>query len=135
ITIRARLDRSAPVVSGVKDQILQVVLNLLLNAVEAMPGGGTIEVETVRRGSMVLISVSDNGPGMDDATIQRVFDPFYTTKQRGTGLGLSICQNLVHTHRGTIRVHSEPGKGSRFTIVLPLSQPLEERPPVREATA
>jgi len=135
ITIRTRLDRSAPAVWGVKDQIQQVVLNLLLNAVEAMPGGGTIEVETVRRDSMVLISVSDTGPGIDEATIKRVFDPFYTTKQHGTGLGLSICQNLVHTHRGTIHVHSEPGKGSRFTIALPLSQPLENRPQVREETA
>lgn len=134
-TIHTRLDRSAPVVSGVKDQIQQVVLNLLLNAVEAMPGGGTIEVETERRDSMVLISVSDTGPGIDAATIQRVFDPFYTTKQHGTGLGLSICQNLVHTHRGTIRVHSELGKGSRFTIALPLSQPLKERPTLREAIA
>ncbi len=135
ITIRERLDRSAPAVVGVKDQILQVIVNLLLNAVEAMPEGGTIEVETARRDSMALISVSDTGPGIDDAVIQRVFDPFYTTKQHGTGLGLSICQTLVHAHGGTIRVRSESGKGSRFTIVLPLSQHFEERPRYHEATA
>lgn len=135
ITIRERLDRSAPAVGGVKDQILQVILNLLLNAVEAMPDGGTINIETARRDSLVLISVADSGPGIDKAAIQRVFDPFYTTKRHGTGLGLSICQSLVHAHGGMIRAQSEPGQGARFTILLPLSHQLDEKLRLHEVSA
>ena len=120
ISFHERLQESLPPVYGVRDQLLQVCINLLLNAVEAMPNGGTLEAVTLAEGRRVKIGVTDSGLGIDDAVRRRLFEPFFTTKPRGTGLGLSICYSLVHAHGGTIEVSSEPGKGSRFIIDLPV---------------
>ena len=120
ISFHERLQESLPPVHGVRDQLLQVCINLLLNAVEAMPNGGTLETVTLAEGRRVKIGVTDSGAGIDDAVRRRLFEPFFTTKPHGTGLGLSICYSLVHAHGGTIDVWSEPGKGSRFVIDLPV---------------
>jgi PAS domain S-box-containing protein len=120
IDFHERLQQSLPPVHGVRDQLLQVCINLLLNAVEAMPEGGTLEAVTLAEGRRVKIGVTDSGAGIDDAVRRRLFEPFFTTKPRGTGLGLSICYSLVHAHGGTIEVASEPGRGSRFVIDLPV---------------
>jgi len=120
IDFHERLQQSLPPVHGVRDQLLQVCINLLLNAVEAMPCGGTLEAVTHAEGRRVKIGVTDSGAGIDDAVRLRLFEPFFTTKPQGTGLGLSICYSLVHAHGGTIEVASEPGRGSRFVIDLPV---------------
>lgn len=106
-------------VRGVRDQILQVILNLLLNAVQAMPEGGRVRLEGARRGGAVVLSVADTGVGMDETVRRRLFDPFFTTRKEGSGLGLAISYSLVHAHGGRIEVESAPGRGSRFTVVLP----------------
>ncbi len=125
ITVREIFDSTAPHILGVKDHVLQVLLNVLLNAVEAMPGGGTVAIETARQGARVAVIVTDDGPGMDATVQHRVFNAFYTTKADGTGLGLSICQTLIQAHGGWITVASEPGHGACFTITLPVCDRFE----------
>ena len=111
--------RELPPIRGIRDELLQVVLNLLFNAVEAMPDGGSITTRTFTDNGHVRIAVRDSGPGIEPAVRARLFEPFFTTKHHGTGLGLSICRSLVHANGGTIEVESEPGRGAQFTIVLP----------------
>ena len=104
------------------DQMEQVFLNLLLNALDAMPEGGELRATMRREGPEVVIQVSDSGRGIDPELLDRVFDPFFTTKPlgKGTGLGLSICYGTVKEHGGTITVRSTPGAGTTFTIRLPV---------------
>lgn len=124
VTFETELAEPSIRVRGVRDQIVQVILNLLLNAVQAMPEGGRVRLEAARRDGSVALSVADTGVGMDETVRRRLFDPFFTTREKGTGLGLSISYSLVHAHGGHIEVESAPGRGSRFTVVLP-----EERGP------
>ncbi|OWY00050.1 two-component sensor histidine kinase [Thioclava sp. F1Mire-8] len=103
-----------------RTELQQVIVNLILNAVQAMPGGGTLRVATAEDAGEVILSVEDTGTGIDPSVLPRIFDPFFTTKQaQGTGLGLSISQQLVSRAGGRISVRSMPGGGSRFEIVLP----------------
>ena len=103
------------------DQIQQVFLNLMLNALDAMPDGGLLDVSIKNQNSFVEIAFSDTGPGIDDAVIDRIFDPFFTTKPlgKGTGLGLSICYGIIKEHNGAINVKSKQGGGTTFVIKLP----------------
>jgi signal transduction histidine kinase len=116
------------------DQIKQVLVNLINNALDAMPGGGTLTVTTGVRcsgsrgrgfGDQVEVTVADTGIGMSQEQIQRIFDPFFTTKDegRGTGLGLSVSLRIVEGHGGRILVESRPGQGSVFRVILPLRTP------------
>jgi len=108
-----------PPLIGNPIQLKQVILNLVLNAMEAMPQGGdlTITVEDTETG--VSITVEDTGTGMDSQTVARIFEPFYSTKEDGTGLGLAVSYGIVEGHGGQIHVESSPGQGSRFTVWLP----------------
>jgi signal transduction histidine kinase len=102
--------------------ILQVIVNLLLNAIDSMPRGGMLTVRTSSDRCWSRISVSDTGRGIPPADLPRVFEPFFSTKQTdAAGLGLSICQSIAEQHSGEIGVVSTPGNGSTFTIKLPLS--------------
>ncbi|MBN1938353.1 MAG: histidine kinase [Candidatus Aminicenantes bacterium] len=101
-------------------QLKQLFLNLLLNAVEAMPSGGTLRVEGRREATeAILASVIDTGEGIPDDRLDRIFDPFFTTKPNGTGLGLSICDHIVKTHDGDIEVKSKEGRGTAILVRLP----------------
>ena len=107
------------------DQIQQVFLNLMLNAIDAMPDGGKLNISMKKAGrAFVEIMFSDTGSGMDESMLSKVFDPFFTTKTlgKGTGLGLSICYGIVREHDGTITVKSKKGEGTAFTIRLPIEQ-------------
>jgi PAS domain S-box-containing protein len=119
---RCALAEPSPRIRGVRDQVVQVVLNLLLNAAEAASDHGAIEIETFQRQGEVTIAVRDSGVGMDEKVRTRLFEPFFTTKAKGTGLGLSISYTLVHAHGGHFQVDSEPGKGARFAVVLPAAE-------------
>lgn len=118
---------SVPLVTGDRDQLTQVFVNLLTNAVDAMPDGGTIllrtEVQSADGIACLSITVSDTGVGMTPEQLARVFEPFYTTKAEGagTGLGLAISAGIIRKHEGTLEVISEPGKGSTFVISLPIA--------------
>ena len=104
------------------DQMRRALGNLVLNALDAMPDGGKLMVRTSPHEGGVRLEVSDTGQGLTDEECQRLFTPYYTTKQHGTGLGLAIVQSVVSDHRGTISVSSATGRGTTFTIDLPLTQ-------------
>jgi signal transduction histidine kinase len=108
-------------------QIKQVILNLVANALQATPDGGHIAIDIVDNVDAVNILIQDDGCGMDEETLQHVFDPFFSTKEvgQGTGLGLSITHRLVEDHHGTILPASPgPGCGSTFRVRLPRRQPV-----------
>ena len=112
--------RPLPIVVDVS-QLKQVLINLLTNAIDAMPNGGAIFVGTEQRGDEVVITVRDTGPGIPPEHRDRIFEPFFTTKSAvsGTGLGLSVSLGIVERHGGKIKVHSEPGHGATFAVHLP----------------
>jgi signal transduction histidine kinase len=105
-------------------QIQQVFLNLTLNAVQAMSGGGTLSIRTDRvnrgDGEWIRIGIADTGPGIPKQILDKIFTPFFTTKAQGTGLGLAICHKLITQHHGTITVKSDDGTGTEFIIFLPV---------------
>jgi two-component system NtrC family sensor kinase len=105
-------------------QLSQVFVNLLINAAQAIEERGRIVVRTHRNGDEVLVEIEDNGCGISEDVLPRIFDPFFTTKPpgRGTGLGLSVSYGIVERHGGRIRVESVPGKGSKFTVILPVAE-------------
>lgn len=114
-------DAEAPPVYAVEDHIVQVVLNLLINALDAMPDGGTLRIDTRRIGGKVSLRVRDTGHGMDRATLDRCFEPLFTTKEagKGTGLGLSICRDVLRAAGGDIELHSARGAGTTAVVTLP----------------
>ena len=105
--------------------IESTVINLLLNAYEAMPEGGTLRVETKRRGPYAHLEVADSGEGIPDEQLEDIFNPFFTTKAHGVGLGLAMVSKFVDSHGGTISVTSRPGEGSTFLVQLPVSNEAE----------
>jgi two-component system NtrC family sensor kinase len=109
-----------PPVSASSGRLKQAVLNLLLNARQAMPSGGKVTVSAIRdRKGYLNLAVSDTGCGIPDELQPRIFSPFFTTKKNGTGLGLSVTRRIVEDHGGTIKLESKPGAGTRFTMRIP----------------
>jgi signal transduction histidine kinase len=106
-------------------QLHQVLVNLFKNALEAMPRGGELTVATRIKDKNAEISLTDTGEGMSAEVQTKIFQPYFTTKEKGTGLGLAICRNILEEHGGCIFADSAPGAGSTFTIRIPL----EEAPP------
>src|SRR5262249_25726458 len=104
------------------DLLHRAFQNLVLNALDAMPAGGTLTLRTADGGETVRIEVSDTGKGLTPEECSRLFTPYYTTKQLGTGLGLAIVQSVIADHHGTIAVSSEEGRGATFRIQLPIKQ-------------
>jgi two-component system NtrC family sensor kinase len=126
LSVARELDADLPRVLVNDEQMIQVLMALMLNGVDAMDDGGTLTVRTQRnhdRLDEVVIEVADTGHGIPAAQLSKIFEPFFTTKPagRGTGLGLSICYGLVEQHRGRIEVESEPGLGSTFRVYLPIA--------------
>jgi len=107
------------------DQIHQVVLNLLLNAVQSIEGSGHVTVKVYTQDDCATISVTDTGRGISPQHINQIFRPFYTTKPTGTGLGLSLVHRIIDEHDGQIKVTSEPGRGSTFEVSLPFAHAAE----------
>jgi signal transduction histidine kinase len=133
IQVETRL-QDRPIASVVPGQIEQILLNLVINARQAMPNGGRLRIDlrTNAKTQMAEIRVSDSGVGIAPDQLRLIFEPFYTTKEPdehghgGTGLGLSVCRQIIEQHHGRIRVESVVGKGSTFTIKLPINQ--EDKP-------
>jgi signal transduction histidine kinase len=121
IKVDSRFDLSLPPVYGNTGKLQQVFVNLFLNARDAMPSGGELEIHTGMTESMVVIDISDTGIGISEDNIRRIFDPFFTTKSigRGTGLGLAVSYGIVQEHGGGIFVDSGSGKGTHFRVKLP----------------
>ncbi len=99
--------------------LYQAFLNILMNAMQAMPGGGTITIELHNRGDTVTVVFADQGKGIPDETLEKIWQPFFTTKEKGSGLGLPIVRKFVESHGGTVRIENGPEKGARVTVDLP----------------
>ena len=117
IEVEASFASELPMLMVDIDRMKQVIINLTKNAVEAMPGGGKLSLRGSVSGDKVVLEVADTGIGIPSDL--DVFEPFFTTKPQGTGLGLAIIKQIIDAHGGSIAYHSEPGKGTRFTIALP----------------
>jgi PAS domain S-box-containing protein len=128
-SIKVTTDLSpVPLVAGNEAEIREVLTNLIFNAVDAMPEGGTINLRTIAEGDHVLLEVCDTGMGMTDEIRRRCLEPFFSTKEkRGTGLGLAMVYGIITRHGGELIIDSEPGRGTSVTIRLPVRQ-AEERP-------
>lgn len=124
VRVKRRLDSTLPDVRAVPDQLTQVFLNLVINAIEAMPEGGELTITTCPGDDGgVDISFTDTGPGLTPEEISLIFEPFYTTKATGTGLGLAVSYGIIEQHGGRITVESIPGQGSTFKVHLPAEPP------------
>jgi PAS domain S-box-containing protein len=123
IQVKRRLEGPIPQLNFDAKQIRQVLINLLKNAVEAMPRGGELTVAVHVNGPHVEVRITDTGEGMAPEVAANIFQPYFTTKEKGTGLGLAICQFIIkEQHGGSILVESTPGQGSTFTIQLPIAE-------------
>ncbi len=135
IRLQRRFAKSLPKLTADPGQLQQVVVNLLVNAVQAMPEGGTLTIATQADGNQIKLVVADTGVGMSDEMTRQIFMPFFTTKDvgQGTGLGLSVVHGIVTAHGGTIRVSSQQGRGTEFEILLPGDKPRPARKPTNKA--
>ena len=117
-----------PLVECIPSQINQVILNLLVNAAQAIDERGQITLATRLNGDAAEIEISDTGKGIAEENLSKIFDPFFTTKPigKGTGLGLSLSYGIIQRHHGTLSAKSKVGEGTSFLIRLPLTQPAEE---------
>lgn len=122
IDLKTRFEPDLPMIHADADRLKQVLLNLYLNAIQAMDGTGTLDVAVQKTSdnSGLTICVSDTGKGMTQEELASIFEPYFTTKLSGTGLGLSIVHNIIQAHKGKIRADSKPGEGTVFTITLPV---------------
>ena len=122
VTVRRVEETPLPPVTFDPKQVHQVLINLFKNALEAMPQGGEITITSRVQGANAEISIADTGEGMSPEVAANIFQPYFTTKEKGTGLGLAICQGIIQDHGGVISVASTPGRGTTFTIQLPLNE-------------
>lgn len=124
IHVQLALNRKLPPITGDPFQLNQVLVNLVNNAIDAMPGGGLLTVTTRARNAFVTLEVMDTGFGMTEDVLKKIFTPFFTTKDvdRGTGLGLSVVHGIIETHGGSVHADSREGEGSVFTVTLPVTQ-------------
>ena len=131
IQINKNLAADLPIISADSGQIIQVLTNLTVNALQAMPDGGILTISTKTMKNNVILSIEDTGTGMSESIIKQIFIPFYTTKDvdEGTGLGLSVVDGIIKSHSGSITVSSNADEGSKFTVTLPINntkiQPLQ----------
>lgn len=121
VQVEMTFDEQCPKVQGDPDQMSQVVINLIMNAVHAMPEGGTLRIALAAEKEKVKLTVADRGIGIPQEALTKIFDPFFTTKEfgKGTGLGLTVVKGIIEEHQGSIAVESEEGKGTTFTVMLP----------------
>jgi len=114
-----------PIVYVDRIHVQQTMVNLLINAAQAMPEGGRIQIKTGMNNQYVFIAITDTGIGIKDEDLDRIFEPFFTTKEKeqGTGLGLSLCKRLIEANAGKIEVESKVGEGTTFTIMIPINAP------------
>lgn len=122
VTLRTGFDPALTTIDADGEQLWQALLNLIRNSLDAMPGGGELTVGTWQEGGYVRLRVTDTGKGMNAEQLRQVFAPFFTTKPRGTGLGLTLVQHIATEHGGHVECESAAGKGSTFTIFLPIKE-------------
>jgi two-component system sensor histidine kinase HydH len=121
VSLKLFLASDLPTVEWDRELIKQAMLNLILNAAQAMPQGGTLTIQAERAGERVLIHFIDTGAGIPPDVAGRIFEPFYTTRAGGSGLGLPTVRRIAEAHGGQISLQSEPGRGTKFTLDLPVA--------------
>ena len=129
VSIIRHLSKELPEITADPSQLNQVLVNLVVNAIQAMPTGGTLTITTHADDNHIVLGIEDNGLGMSQEVLQQIFLPFFTTKDinEGTGLGLPVVHGIINSHGGTIQVESTPDRGSRFEIQLPRAKVKENR--------
>jgi signal transduction histidine kinase/DNA-binding response OmpR family regulator len=136
ITVSTELSKGLPPAAGVESEIREALTNLIFNAVDAMPEGGTLTIRTASAGQRTVLEVADTGIGMDEETCRRCLEPFFTTKgERGTGLGLAMVYGVVKRHTAEMHIDSAPGRGTRIRITFPASRGSTSIAPRGEASA
>ncbi|HEY7948751.1 MAG TPA: ATP-binding protein [Acidimicrobiales bacterium] len=123
VGVDVRLDVASITLFADRDQLSQVLTNLVTNSYDALENQGSLRITASQRGSWVLVTVEDDGSGIEQSQAESVFEPFYTTKSRGTGLGLAIVRRLVEAHGGTVHLDTDPEKGTRFVMRFPVRPP------------
>jgi two-component system NtrC family sensor kinase len=128
VKIEKKIKPDLPKIMIDAGQIQQVFINILLNAIEAMPRGETLTVSSEVEDEMTAIQFTDTGIGIPEENLPKIFDPFFTTKEqgKGTGLGLSVSYGIIERHRGKLEVKSQVGKGTTFTVKLPIKEIVSE---------
>ena len=125
VALIKEINNSLPMVMVDGEQIKQVFLNIALNALQAMPEGGRLDIRAADKGKFVEVEFIDTGGGIPDDIKKKIFDPLFTTKAKGVGLGLSVCKTIIERHEGDIKIKSQVGKGTTFTLSLPTEKVLE----------
>jgi signal transduction histidine kinase len=121
ITIMKDLAPDLPVLNTDVNRLSQVIVNIVLNAADAMPNGGTLTIRSLAMNKSIVLAFEDTGVGIDKGNLNRIFEPFYTTKEDGTGLGLAVSYSIIKQLNGSLTAESEINKGSRFVITLPIN--------------
>jgi signal transduction histidine kinase len=122
LSIERRYSNSLPEIMADTDMLYQSFLNILINAMQSMPSGGSIAIDINANAKMVTVTIDDEGEGIPDELLEKIWDPFFTTKKKGTGLGLGIVKNIIESHGGSILIANREEKGTRVTVELPVSQ-------------
>ena len=130
VTVDLEVSESLPPVIGAINGLRQVCLNVLLNALESMPDGGTLRIVGEMVDKTICLTFIDSGIGIAPKDVPRVFDPFYTTKRHGTGLGLTVSYRIVQEHGGQFDIKSQPGAGTTVRVILPIQGPVDQKPPL-----
>ena len=120
VKMRLNLDRPIPAFLMDEERLQQVFVNLIKNAIAAMPRGGTLTCHSTFKDKLCFIQISDTGVGIPEEQLPQIFDAYYTTREEGSGLGLMIVQQIIQEHGGRIEVASRMGKGTTFTVILPM---------------
>jgi signal transduction histidine kinase len=120
--IKKLCDENLPEIAADADMLYQAFLNILINAMQAMPGGGIIHVNIHSDDHAVTVVIEDEGEGIPEDLLEKIWDPFFTTKAKGTGLGLGIVKNIIESHEGSVRIINKPDVGACVTIALPVTE-------------
>jgi two-component system sensor histidine kinase HydH len=118
--IKKNYQNSLPEIAADSEMLYQSFLNILINAMQSMPGGGRIQIEASSNAKFVTIHFDDEGQGIPEANLGKIWDPFFTTKEKGSGLGLGIVKNIVEAHGGSIQISNRSVRGARVTVELPV---------------
>lgn len=120
IEVAIELDSGLPRIMADGTQLRQVFFNIILNAIQAMDRGGRLTIRSIEKDEFIGVAIIDTGEGIPRENLNKIFEPLFSTKAKGTGFGLSICQSIIENHKGTIKVESEVGKGTKFMVKLPI---------------
>ena len=122
IEVTRQFEPGLPQIQADEAQLQQVFSNIMVNAIQAMPGGGRLTISAKIMDEFMEFDFTDTGEGISKENLKNIFEPLFSTRTQGTGLGLAVCQDIIKAHKGNISAESEKGKGAKFTIKLPITK-------------